>query len=145
MASYTRPPGPNGTIPPNYPHQLPAPPLSHNGNYAQSQALPSMVPSTNGTDPYGAAPSYSQPQPPYQHHQPPYQSHSPHHPSQQRPPPSHQQQAYQQQPPPMAQMQRSQASPASTSPTQPQSQAAAGEGVGKLEPVSIVVNGRRYA
>lgn len=150
MASYTRPPGPNGAMPPNYPQQLPAPPLSHNGNYPQSQALPSMAPSTNGGGPYGAAPSYSQPQPPYQHHQPPYQSQSPHqqqHHSQQRPPQSHQQQTYQpqQQPPPQAQLQRSQASPASTSPTQPQSQATAGEGVGKLEPISIVVNGRRYA
>ncbi|ROW01621.1 hypothetical protein VSDG_02253 [Cytospora chrysosperma] len=149
MASYTRPPGPNGAIPPNYSHQLPAPPLSHNSSYPPPQSLPSMAPSTNGSGPYGATPSYSQPPQPYQHHQPPYQGQSPHqqqHQSQQRPPPSHQQQPYQQQqPPPQHQPPRSHASPASTSPTQPQSQATAGEGAGKLEPVSIVVNGRRYA
>ncbi|ROW18054.1 hypothetical protein VPNG_00333 [Cytospora leucostoma] len=148
MASYTRPPGPNGAVPPNYPHQLPAPPLSHSSNYPPPQPLPSMASSNNGNGPYGAAPNYSQPQQPYQHHQQPYQSQSPQqqqHQSQQRPPPPHQQQPYQQQPPSQHQQQLSMASPASTSSTQPQSRATAGEGVSKLDPVSIIVNGRKYA
>lgn len=135
MASYTSPRGPNGTIPAGYPHhQLPAPGHAHS-SYSSTQTLPSMAPSTNGHA--YAAPSYGQPQS-YQHHQSPYQT-------QQGQPPQPHPQAYQQ-PPPPGPPQHSQPSPTAATQSQQPSSGGPVEGtVARLEPVSTVVNGRRYA
>lgn len=158
MASYTR--TPNGSVPPNYPHQLPAPSHPHGSNYPRPQPLPSMAPPSNGSASYGGAPGYGQPQQPYQHHQSPYQNQPPHHQQQpqqqpqlqpqqqsQQQPPQHQQPPYQQAPPPSAhhQQQNAHSSPATTSPIQQQPPAAAGEvGTSRLESVSTVVSTRKY-
>ncbi|KAL2290993.1 hypothetical protein FJTKL_14894 [Diaporthe vaccinii] len=152
MASYTR--TPNGSVPPNYPHQLPAPSHPHGSNYPRPQPLPSMAPPSNGSASYGGAPGYGQPQQPYQHHHSPYQNQPPHHQQQQpqqtqQQPPQHQQ-PYQQPPPPSAhqhqQQQNAHSSPTSTSPIQQQQQPAAGEAAtSRLEAVSTVVGPRRYA
>lgn len=134
MASYTSQRGPNGTISPSYPHQLPAPGHAHS-SYSSSQALPSMAPSANGSS-YGAH-NYPQSQP-YQHSQPSYQSQQ----SQPPPPPPHQQ-AYQQPPPPGPPQH---ALPSPTPNAQPQSSSGPAQtAVGKLEPVSTIVGGRRFS
>lgn len=134
MASYSSPRGPNGTIPAAYSHQLPAPGHAHS-SYSSTQTLPSMASSTNGHA-YGAS-SYGQPQP-YQHHQSPYQNQQ----SQSSQPHP---QAYQQPPPPGA-AQHSQPSPTATGQTHQGSSGGPAEGtVARLEPVSTVINGRRYA
>lgn len=134
MASYTTQRGPNGTVSPSYPHQLPAPGHSLT-SYASSQPLPSMAPSSNGSN-YGAQ-SYHQSQS-YQHSQPSYQTQQ----GQQAPPPPHQQ-AYQQ-PPLPGPPQHALPSPTSSAHAQ-SSSGPAQSNVGKLDPVSTVVGGRRFS
>lgn len=134
MASYTTQRGSNGTVSPSYPHQLPAPGHSLT-SYASSQPLPSMAPTPNGSS-YGAQ-NYHQSQS-YQHTQPSYQSQQ----NQQAPPPPHQQ-AYQQ---PSLPGPPQHALPSPTSNAQSQSSSGAAQSnVGKLEPVSTVVGGRRFS
>ncbi|KAJ4394589.1 hypothetical protein N0V93_003808 [Gnomoniopsis smithogilvyi] len=134
MASYTTQRGPNGTVSPSYPHHLPAPGHSLT-SYASSQPLPSMAPSSNGSS-YGAQ-NYHQSQS-YQHNQPSYQSQQ----NQQTTGPPHQQ-AYQQPPLPGPQQH---GLPSPTSNAQSQSSSGpAQSNVGKLEPVSTVVGGRRFS
>lgn len=134
MASYTSQRGPNGgAIPPNYPHQLPAPGHAH-GSYSSSQNLPSMAPSTNPNGNGYGGQSYPGSQQQYQHHQPSYQSQQGH-------PPPHPQ-AYQQ-PPPSGPSQHALPSPNSIAP--PQSSSGPSLAVSKLDAVSTVVGGRRFS